>query len=351
METSLAANPASLPPGTRIGPWRVHRDVKGENILVRAEDDQPLLMDFGSCTFRGASTLTRRLPPPGTPQYMSPESQRFQWRFRRQSTARYEARSADDVYSLGMTAYRLVTGRYPPVGGELEDAVGADDTLLFPALVPPEELVHLCPELARWIRQMLSDDPSARGSAQEVAQALERAARRAGREADRPITARTPQDSAARETPEGPARKRNEWRKWLTVAGASGALAASFWAGVHMRPVASPAKMAEVGAQAPARVEERARTGLADAGLTEVGNVAKPEPARGGLTLDMPKKPLPGQRLPPCEGHEVEINDGCWWRVGNATPTCGKREYAWKNACYSPSLDPQQPRPPTSDPP
>ncbi|WP_224240756.1 protein kinase family protein [Hyalangium gracile] len=71
-----------------------------------------------------------------------------EWHFRRQTTARYEARPADDVYALGITAYRLVTGRYPPDTREPKETVGADDTLQLPALVLPEELVHLSPELA-----------------------------------------------------------------------------------------------------------------------------------------------------------------------------------------------------------
>jgi hypothetical protein len=290
--------------------------------------------------------LTLRLPTPGTPQYMSPESQRYQSRVRRQATARYEARPADDVYALGMTAYRLVTGRYPPVEGDQEDAVGVNDTLLFPALVPPETLVHLSPELSRLIRQMLSDEPSARGSAEEVAQALEHAARRGGREADRPITLRGAQDSTASEAREEPARKPSEWRKWLTVVGASGALAVSFWAGIHMQPLA---KAAEVSAQTQARAEEGETTGLAEAGLTAVRSTSKPEPMRSGLRLDMPKKPLPDQRQPPCEDLEIEINDGCWGRLADAKPPCGKRAYAWKNACYMPSYETQPPRPPTSE--
>lgn len=325
----------------------IHRDVKGDNILVRAEDGRTVLTDFGSCIYFGASTLTRRLPPPGTPQYSSPESQRFQWRFRRQATARYEARPADDLYALGITAYRLVTGRYPPDNRQLEETVAPDDTLLFPELVPPEELVSLIPELARWIRQLLSESPSARGSAEEVAQALEHAVRRAGREVDRPIAPRTSSDCAAREVPAEPARDRLRWRLWTAAIAVGVALIGSFCAGRHIWPAASSVALVERGERASASVEGGERAGLADTGMAEVETLSKPGPVRNGLGLDMPKKPLPGQRQRPCEPPEVEINDGCWWFVGNAKPPCGKRAYAWKGACYSPSIE--LPRPPTSD--
>lgn len=92
----------------------LHRDVKGDYFLVRPEDGHAVLVDFGSCTFRGAPVITRNSGPPSTPQYLSPQSLVHQWRLRHDPTARDEPSIADDVYALGVTAYRLVTGRYPP---------------------------------------------------------------------------------------------------------------------------------------------------------------------------------------------------------------------------------------------
>jgi serine/threonine protein kinase len=93
----------------------LHRDVKGDNILVEPEG-RAVLTDFGSGTWKGAPPLTERVMPPNTREYRSPESLRFEWAHWSTQGARYETRPADDLYALGVAAYRLVTGVYPPPG-------------------------------------------------------------------------------------------------------------------------------------------------------------------------------------------------------------------------------------------
>jgi serine/threonine protein kinase len=102
----------------------VHRDVKGDNVLVRLKDGHAFLTDFGTGYYPGAATLTPPLWFPGTPAYRSPESRQFEMQFGRDSRARYRAGPADDLYALGVTAYRLLTGRYPGIGAPRQDEAG-----------------------------------------------------------------------------------------------------------------------------------------------------------------------------------------------------------------------------------
>ncbi|WNG20550.1 serine/threonine protein kinase [Cystobacter fuscus] len=91
----------------------VHRDVKEANIVVRDEDGEPVLLDFGAARREGQTTITEGLFPPGTPHYRSPEAWRFgleHWNDRRVT---YRPGKADDQYALGVVLYRLLTRRFP----------------------------------------------------------------------------------------------------------------------------------------------------------------------------------------------------------------------------------------------
>src|SRR5689334_16372958 len=69
----------------------VHRDVKGDNVLVRLSDGRAFLTDFGTGWYPDAATLTPPLWFPGTPAYRSPQSRQFALRFGRGASAPYRA--------------------------------------------------------------------------------------------------------------------------------------------------------------------------------------------------------------------------------------------------------------------
>ena len=154
----------------------LHRDFKGENVLVRRTDGRAVLIDFGSSIYAGAASLTPQQLPPGTPAYRSPEAWLFSLRFHRKPSARYRAGPADDLYALGVTACRLVTGEYPELGEPTQDETG---TWQLEAVIPPQALLHgthVAPPLRALILRMLSVRPEERGTAEELAEALEQAA-------------------------------------------------------------------------------------------------------------------------------------------------------------------------------
>jgi serine/threonine protein kinase len=91
----------------------VHRDVKGDNILVRLSDGQPFLIDFGSAHFQGASRLTWQSLHPFTPAYLSPAAWLALINSEHSPDSHYQATPADDLYALGVTAYHLLMGKHP----------------------------------------------------------------------------------------------------------------------------------------------------------------------------------------------------------------------------------------------
>ncbi|HZI11940.1 MAG TPA: serine/threonine-protein kinase, partial [Myxococcus sp.] len=143
----------------------VHRDVKGGNILVRRKDGRGFLVDFGSCDYEGASPLTWNPLPPGTLSYRAPEALAHSHHLLtdRGPLTSYSPRPADDLFALGVTAWRLVVGTYPPTYPPLETQAGPLDE---PGPRPAQELNIRCSqELSALISRMLSVRPEARGTA------------------------------------------------------------------------------------------------------------------------------------------------------------------------------------------
>jgi eukaryotic-like serine/threonine-protein kinase len=302
-----------------------HRDVKGHNVRVRP-DGHAVLVDFGSCHYQGAPTLTRHPPPPGTSQYYSPESLRFQWEHHRDPTTRYLAQPADDVYALGVTAYRLVTGRYPLAIDSKKTRHGVQ--LIAPAWVPPRKWVRLAQELEALIQQMLSYEPSQRGEAAEIASTLERAAQTARSEADQPITPRSSlPDSRKSAYFLRSSSKPSAWPWPIVTVGVCLSLMV-WWAGPatwrHLLPIAAQPK------------QDERTVGLSDTAPEVSATEPSLVPVQRSIGRNMPKEPFPGQRRPPCAKDETPINGGCWGQSPGGSPPCGERSVEWKNKCYWP---------------
>jgi eukaryotic-like serine/threonine-protein kinase len=88
----------------------IHRDLKPGNIMVKTEHDGnkiPFVMDFGLAKEITAPGITATGIITGTPSYMSPE----------QAEGESEKLTPQsDIYSLGATLYRLLSGRPPFTG-------------------------------------------------------------------------------------------------------------------------------------------------------------------------------------------------------------------------------------------
>ncbi len=145
----------------------IHRDIKPENIMLEGPGRHALLMDFGiakavSPDEGGDPALTGTGIIIGTPQYMSPE----------QATGERSLDPRTDQYSLGVVAYRMVSGALPFRG----DSTRA---VLYQQMVAdPEPLAQHVPEiptaLATAIQRAMAKDPADRfPSMRDFAAALE----------------------------------------------------------------------------------------------------------------------------------------------------------------------------------
>ena len=137
----------------------VHRDVKPGNILL-TPDGTAKLCDMGLARpLEHGMTMTETEMVVGTPAYMAPE----------QGVAA-ELTSASDIYALGLTMYRCLTGTVPMTA---ETAVA---TLTRRQRERAPTVRGACPDCPRWlnrlIRRMLEPRPADRPSAAQVVRAL-----------------------------------------------------------------------------------------------------------------------------------------------------------------------------------
>ena len=135
----------------------IHRDIKPDNIILRQSDGQPILIDFGIIK----ETMGTLVNPDGrsaysvaigTPGYMAPE----------QAAGRPVFSS--DLYSLGLTAIFLLTGKSP----QYLNSDSRTGEILWQAEAP-----YVSPSLAAVLNQAIRYHPRERfQSAQEMRQGL-----------------------------------------------------------------------------------------------------------------------------------------------------------------------------------
>ncbi len=146
----------------------IHRDLKPSNVFICTQADGTKflkLLDFGlakrAVTLDGSTKQTNQATVAGTPDYMAPEQARG-----------LEVSPRSDIYSLGIIAFELITGRVPFGGATPMDVMVAHVGQPPPQ---PRDLEPSVPEsLNDLLLRMLAKPPEARPqSAEEVRAAFE----------------------------------------------------------------------------------------------------------------------------------------------------------------------------------
>jgi serine/threonine-protein kinase len=126
----------------------VHRDVKPGNLLV-SDDDVVKLADFGIARATDQSSITQVGSVLGTAAYLAPEQARGE-----------EAGPRADIYSLGVVAYQLLSGRLPYEATSLSELALKQQRELPPPLSALN--ADVSPELAQAVAVALSIEQEGR---------------------------------------------------------------------------------------------------------------------------------------------------------------------------------------------
>lgn len=332
----------------------VHRDVRGDNVLVRETDGRALLVDFGVATFPGAPRATGPQVP-GCREYLSPEVVRFN----RGEREHHEASGRDDLWALGVVAYRLLTASYPFEG---RNAVELERAIVHEAPEPPHVRNPRVPRaLSELCLGLLEKEPGARLTAAGALEAaLEQALASADAEWDVPLylqrMAPPPEESATlqpptREAPpdedeagpgDTPAPSRRAWPGWATWALAGLALLLAMGAlltVLHGPPPPTPPVSAgihppdEPGASgqemAPASGGPEGAGGAAPRAAATPAPVARATPAQDTRIMKTPHKPSTTQQAKYQEQHRP--------MAGGTAGTCVMLWAVGQLACTGPA--------------
>ncbi len=132
----------------------IHRDIKPANIIYDRVSGLAKVTDFGLAKMADASQQTRQGTVMGSPAYMSPEQAQG-----------LELDQRTDLYSLGVTLYRMLGGQLPFAG----DTAAVIAQVLTRDPPPLGELApQLPPGLAQLVMDLLAKDREARPASMSV---------------------------------------------------------------------------------------------------------------------------------------------------------------------------------------
>ncbi|NJR12752.1 serine/threonine protein kinase, partial [bacterium] len=137
----------------------VHRDIKPANILLDSEG-HALLADFGIVKIAADSSTLTGTAIIGTPAYMSPEQGQGD-----------PTDNRSDIYSLGVMAFEMLTGRQPFTGETPMKVLLKHINEPIPSILDLNDQLPVT--LQRVMRRVLAKDPGQRyGTAGEFAMAF-----------------------------------------------------------------------------------------------------------------------------------------------------------------------------------
>ena len=126
----------------------IHRDIKPGNILL-SRDGEAKVTDFGAAYQQRQGLETSQMAGVGSPAYMSPEQIRME-----------KLTAQSDIYSLGVTMFRLLTGRLPYEATSYAGLTHA--VLTLPVPTPSTQRPTLPELLDRIVMKAMAKEPGER---------------------------------------------------------------------------------------------------------------------------------------------------------------------------------------------
>jgi serine/threonine protein kinase len=131
-----------------------HRDISLSNVLIRKDDGEPFIVDFGAGDFANARELTEGPLPPGTNRFRAPEAVTYWNDHRLDFSARYPFQAKDDQYALAVCLYDALTDA--ETAKDPEQRAARRITVNSPAMGPPPAPRQVNPRVPEALSALVS---------------------------------------------------------------------------------------------------------------------------------------------------------------------------------------------------